>query len=213
MLTEELLYRNVEKGMREAPEKMKTVYADPFLRVVLEALILDGNRAPAQLYSDLFTLTFKEANDYAEYFFDLGDFRSRIHFYHYLQTLNGNDFIVKSRVFDEGWESIDLIFNKGNNIVVSDVARETYVRATMYALREVRSKLSDMSSLVLHQDSDREELSMNRLKELLNVAKDATRLFPKESSENKVEQLMFEFKRVYGKIKRLLISSTLRLWE
>ena len=195
MLTEELLYRNVGKGLKEAPAKLIEIYRDPFLRVVLEALILDGNRAPAKLYDDLFSISYEDADKYGPYFFDRGPYVSRIHFYHYLQGLTGNDQAVKSRVFDEGWEALDLILNRGRNIIIEDIAQEAYVRATMYALSEVRTKLSELQSLTMTGDEVHKEFSTNKLKDLLSIVRDGAKLFPKGNDDNKVDQLMFDFEQ------------------
>jgi len=196
MLTEELLYRNVEKGLKEAPLSLVEIYKDPFLRVVLEALILDGNRAPAKLYDDLFSISYEEADGYGPFFFDRGPFVSRIHYYNYLQGLPpGNDRAVKTRVFDEGWEALDLILNRGRNIVIEDVAKEAYTRATMYALGEVRTKLSEMQALTMTGDEVKRTMSTNMMKELLSVVRDGAKLFPKDTSDNKVDQLLFDFEQ------------------
>jgi len=196
MLTEQTLYKNVEDGLLSAPPHLQRVFKDRFLRILLEALILDGNRAPAQLYQDLFAISYEELDTYEHYFFNRGDETSRIHFYRYLISLEeGEEKRLKQRVFDEGWEFIDLVFNRGVNVSVESVAKEAYVRASLFALRKIRTQLSSLQDLKTGKDTVKQEMATSALKELLAIVKDGVKLFPNKDENEGVDQLMFEFEQ------------------
>lgn len=198
MLAQDKLHSNAAIGLTEAPRNVVDVYVNKGLRYMIEALLLDGERAPVSLYADLFGFTVDDVIAYKKWFFVYNEDApiSRLDFYTNLTNTvkTSTEYSLKDQVFHNGWEAIDIEFNRGRNIDVSAVTKEAYSRSVVFLNSRVKELLG--STAFTKELNDDFETGIKKLKDILSIVKDANKLFPNiEAGESSAgEQLLIQFK-------------------
>lgn len=116
-------YANVDKGLLEAPEDVRSAYLNRPVRYIIEALLIDPE-TPDVLYLDLLGWTKDMVNSYRKYFFCIPESMPRIPLFQFIQsapTVTDGDVERKSMligVYEYGWSYIDSLYNRGNRVSI-----------------------------------------------------------------------------------------------
>ncbi len=186
MLDYGTLYTNKEQGLKNASAKLQEIYIDPYLRIIMEALLLAGD-VPSVVFLDLFNLDELELEEYKEYFFRLPEGISRMEKFSFIRRLENTytDSISRERnilfaeVFYNGWEFIDHKFNRGSNVSIPDFGKIMFKDMLIFLKR----KTTDMI-----QADD-----IQGLGKVLSLVKEGTKLYRDSSEDNSSMQLQFDF--------------------
>lgn len=186
MLNYGTLYINKDQGLKDAPDKLRDIHLDAYLRVILEALLLAGD-VPSVVFLDLFNLEELELETYKEFFFKLPEGTSRMEKFSFIRRLENTytDSISRERnmlfaeVFYNGWEFIDHKFNRGYNVSIPDFGKVMFKDMLMFLKR----KTTDMI-----QADD-----IQGLGKVLTLVKEGTKLYRDSSEDSSNIQLQLDF--------------------